>query len=222
MIEEFELLHCRKVLSCVVDGAASTAKLLSGRRAGDDQQPEPQGETVAQAPRLFPHSTDTKVSPTMIGPSTVKRTLAMAYGHAQNRGLTLGHLARAGHRGIDRHCAGQSAADDHRVHAQNAMRKQSADNHGCQRHHDAYTAGRRANREAVDSNAPEQCPNGYRQEDKNLGRTRDNVVDPGHERCFHVLAYLPVTSLTPRRRRGSHAQSLEHRGRYPRILRRED
>jgi hypothetical protein len=30
-------------------------------------------------------------------------------------------------------------------------------------------AGRRGNRKAVDLNAPEQRPNGYRQEDKNLG-----------------------------------------------------
>jgi hypothetical protein len=66
------------------------------------------------------------VSATMIGPRTVNTTLAMAYGDAQDRGLTLRDLAGAGHGGVDGHCPGESATSDDRVHVQNAMRKQRA------------------------------------------------------------------------------------------------
>src|SRR5262245_33284890 len=42
-------------------------------------------------------------------------------------------------------------------------------------------AGGNAESKTADTNAPEQCPNGHREEDKNLGRTRRNTTNPRHE-----------------------------------------
>ena len=56
----------------------------------------------------------------------------IGHSNAKNRRLTLRDIARAGDGGVDSHCTSKGTANDNRVHAQYAMRKQRADNQGRQ------------------------------------------------------------------------------------------